>query len=78
MVRELSLAGPPMVTEKSAVLSSARSAPRSCTAPAMEREREATARLAIWRPRKSSQDDHLTAGRPCGDEASGAGSGDDR
>jgi hypothetical protein len=70
MVRDWSLAGPLTVTAKPAVLSSARSAPHSCTAVALEQERQ-----AIWRPRKSSQDDHLTARRLCGNEASRAGSG---
>ena len=48
MVRDLSLAGPLTATAKPAVLSSARPAPRSCTALAVKRERQATARLAIW------------------------------
>jgi len=50
MVRDLSLVGPLTVTAESALLGLARTALRSHTALAVERERQATARLAIWWP----------------------------
>jgi len=48
MVRDLSLVGPLTVTAESALLGLARTALRSHTALAVERQ--ATARLAIWWP----------------------------
>ena len=50
MVRDLSLVGPFTVTAEPALLGLARTALRSHSALAVERERQATARLAIWWP----------------------------
>jgi len=66
MVRDLSLVGPLTVTAEPALLGLARTALRSYTALAVVRERQATARLAIWWPGGRPQDERpLTAGRPC-------------
>jgi hypothetical protein len=60
------------------VLSSALTALRSRTALAVERERLEATRLAIWWLGERPQDEHLTAGRPCGDETRHAGPWDRR
>ena len=79
MVRGLSLVGPLRVTGEPALLSSARPGLRSRIAVAVQRERQATARLAGWWPGERRQDERpLTAGCPCGDATSHAGLGDDR
>ena len=79
MVRDLSLVGPLTLTAKPALLGLARTALRSPTALAVERERQATARLAIWWPGPASHRSGARCGAgPGGDETSHAGPGDGR
>jgi hypothetical protein len=76
-VRDLSSVDPLTVMAEPALLSLARTALRSHTAPVVEGG-QAIARLAIWRPVGRSQDERpLTVGCPCG-EISHAGPGDGR
>jgi len=77
-VRDLSLVGLLMVMAEPALLSLARTALRSHTAPAVERG-QATARLAVrWPVERPPGERPLTVGCLCGDEAAHAGPGGGR
>jgi hypothetical protein len=77
-VRDLSLVDPLTVMAEPALLSLARAALRSHTAPAAEGG-QAAARLAVWRPGERSQGERpLTVGCPWGDETGRAGPGGGR